>query len=270
MVVNNRIINSLSNFGLTNYEAKAYCSLLAKNPLTAYAVAKESLIPTSKVYEVLSRLLEKEMIVEIFENKKKFIPVDPEILLSKFRTSTNRFIEYLSNALGLLKKKEDSSYIWNIKDYNYLINNAVKIIQNAKKELLISIWKEEMEILEKYLTDFKKKGRKLSIVHFGEPSVRFETMFHHPIENTIYSEKGGRPLVIVSVSKEVLWGNIYENERIDGAYSRNMGFVTLAEDYIKHDVYIMKIVKRFDKELIAKFGDNYKLLRDVFTDKEIL
>lgn len=55
---------------------------------------------------------------------------------------------------------------------------------------------------------------------------------------------------------------------MEGAWSTNRGFVTLAEDYIKHDVYIMKIVNRFNGLLVERFGENYVLLRDVFTDGE--
>ena len=31
----------------------------------------------------------------------------------------------------------------------------------------------------------------------------------------------------------------------------------------------MKIVNRFDSELIKKFGKNYAKLRDIFTDREM-
>ena len=44
---------------------------------------------------------------------------------------------------------------------------------------------------------------------------------------------------------------------------------TLAEDYVKHDIYIMKIVERFDPELQARFGPGYEKLRDVWNDEEI-
>ena len=65
-----------------------------------------------------------------------------------------------------------------------------------------------------------------------------------------------------------LMATIQNEQRCQGARSRSKGFITLAEDYIKHDIYIMKIVKRFDPELINTFGQNYKLLRDIFSDKD--
>lgn len=55
---------------------------------------------------------------------------------------------------------------------------------------------------------------------------------------------------------------------MDGAYSRGPGFILLAEDYIKHDIYIMKIVRRFDDLLLKTFGPKYRKLRDIYTDEE--
>jgi hypothetical protein len=46
-------------------------------------------------------------------------------------------------------------------------------------------------------------------------------------------------------------------------------FVTLAEDYVKHDIYMMKIVQRFDRQLIDRFGRKYHKLRDIFNDDEV-
>ncbi len=270
MVVNN-IINSFMEFGYSEYEAKAYCALLTINPSTAYEIAKYSLIPTSKIYEILSRLLEKGLLLEYVENnKKKYIPIDPDEFIDKQHNKTHDILDDLSKTLNNIKKEKDISYIWNIKDYNNLIDRAKKIIIEAKKTLLISIWKDEVNVLKDLLKNSYKNKIQISIVHFGDPEISFGQVYKHPIENTLYSEKGGRAIVIVSDSQEALMGTIYKNNQADGAYSKNKGFVMMAEDYLKHDVYIMKIVRRFDNELIKKFGTNYNLLRDIYTDKEVL
>ena len=63
-------------------------------------------------------------------------------------------------------------------------------------------------------------------------------------------------------------GTVFKGRQVEGAWSKNLGFVTLAEDYIKHDIYIMKIIERFKDMLIARFGENYHRLRDIFKDEE--
>ena len=270
VVVNSKLIKSFFNIGFSEYETKAYCSLLTNSPSSPYEIAKESMIPSSKIYGVLAKLLEKNVVIEIAGNKNKYVAVDPEEIIDRYRSDTNSTLNFLETQLSELKKDEDFAYIWNINDYSFLINKAFQIIENSKKTILISIWKEEMNRLENALEIAEKKNKSLSIVHFGVPDRNIGQVFKHPIEDTLYNEKNGRSLVIVADSDEVLMGTIFEDGRVDGAYSKNKGFVMMAEDYLKHDIYIMKIVKRFNKELIEKFGNNYHLLRDVFSDKEVL
>ena len=69
MVVN--IVKKLMRIGFSDYEARAYISLLKMNPATAYEVAKLSGIPSSKIYEVLSKLLERGIALELIESGKK-------------------------------------------------------------------------------------------------------------------------------------------------------------------------------------------------------
>ena len=68
--------------------------------------------------------------------------------------------------------------------------------------------------------------------------------------------------------QSLVWENRFDGY-VQGANSMNEAFVVIAEDYIKHDIYIMKIVKRFNKLLVKTYGENYHMLRDVFSDKAI-
>ncbi len=268
MVVNNSISNLL-NLGFTEYEAKAYIALLGVNSATAYEIAKLSGIPTSKIYEVISRLMEKGVILIINENnKKKYIPLEPEEFIESRRKQLDSTLNDLKNDLLNISSDSEISYIWNIHDYDYLISKAMRMIQETKETLLISTWHQEISYLNDILKEKENKGINISIIHFGEVKIDVGQIFQHPIEDTIYSEKGGRGFAMVADSKEVLMGTVLDDNSVEGAWTTNNGFVTLAEDYIKHDIYIMKIVRRFDKLLIKRFGPNYKKLRDVYKDED--
>jgi sugar-specific transcriptional regulator TrmB len=269
MVVN-KITHMLMDIGLSEYEARAYIALLGKNPVTAYELARVSSIPTSKIYEVLSRLFEKGVVSTLGENGvKRFIPIEPDEFIESHRSKLETTLKTLKEGLTGIEKQADVSYIWNIKDYSYLMDKAGRMILEARKTLLISIWKEEMAHLEEALRKAANKKVRIAIIHFGTPMIKVGQIFQHPIENTIYTEKGGRGLVVVADSKEVLMGTVFKDNNVEGAWSMNRGFAMMAEDYIKHDIYIMKVVMRFDKELKKRFGDKYIKLRDVFKDEEL-
>jgi sugar-specific transcriptional regulator TrmB len=262
-------LNKLSELGLSKYEAKAYLALLQKNPSTAYEIGKASGIPSSKIYEVVNRLSEKGIILmQEEEGKTRYIPQNPEEFLNACKNGIGRIVDSLKIDLQLLNGKREISYVWNILDHDHLADRARRMIAAADKVILLSLWKEEFALLEDELRAAERRGVRIAAVHFGPPSLSIGQVYYHPIEDTLYAEKGGRGLVIVVDSREVLMGNISYEGRTEGAWSRNKGFVTVAEDYVKHDIYIAKILRRFEKELIERFGEKFAKLRDVLHDEE--
>jgi sugar-specific transcriptional regulator TrmB len=268
MVVN--ILNELINLGLSKYEALAYTGLLSVNdPLSAYEIAKNSQIPSSKIYEVMAKLEERGIVQPVETGStKKYLPLESSEFIANHRMKTESSLDRLSKELLLLKRDRKSSVIFNLSEYDVLIDKASRMISNAKKEILLSAWSPEFEFLIPLLSKAEKKKVKIAVVHFGETAAKTGQVYVHPIADTIYSEKGGRGLVIVCDFSEAMMGTVHSDGTVDGGVSENSGFVTLAEDYIKHDIYIMKIIDRYDDELKRRFGDNYAMLRDIFSDRE--
>jgi predicted transcriptional regulator len=266
MVVNN-IIQQLISIGLSEYEAKAYTALIPANPVTAYEVGRLASIPTSKIYEVLARLEDKGMVMVLDQDgKKRYVPLSPEEFVEQNRTRFETTLNSLKSGLMGLRGQEDVSYIWNVRDYGHLLAKAGRMIDESENTIMLSGWPAEVEALRANLE--KKSGLKIAVVNFGPLVGCPGTVFRHPIEDTLYAEKGGRGFTLVTDGREALAATINDSGGAQGAWSMNQGFVTVAEDYIKHDIYIMKIVNRFDSELIKRFGPNYEKLRDIFRDQE--
>lgn len=255
--------------GLSEYEAKVYIALLRVHPVSAYEAARHAAIPTAKIYGVLTKLMEKEMVLELQdEKKKKYVPIDPNEYLGLYEQRVNSTIRELSRGLAEEADNQDLSYIWNITGYTAFLERAEAMIRRAENMILLSTWKEEWTPLVSALQEKIDSGVKAATVFFGTAEDPAGQMYEHPIADTLYQERGGRGFALVTDGTAALMGTIKEDNSVQGAWSSNQGFVTLAEDYIKHDVYIMKIVNRFDDELIRRFGPGYRRLRDIFTDTE--
>lgn len=80
------IFDTLKNLHFTEYEAKAYLSLLEESPLTGYAVAKNSGVPRSKIYEVLDNLVMRGDILVSPGNTPQYTPVPAKELIRNRRT----------------------------------------------------------------------------------------------------------------------------------------------------------------------------------------
>jgi sugar-specific transcriptional regulator TrmB len=269
MVVND-LIQHIKTLGFSEYEAKAYLCLLKIQPATAYEIAQGSGIPSSKIYEVIAKLVEKQVFMaDGDEGKKRFLALMPEEFVERQRSGFTRTLDVLAEELPALKSDSPVSVIWNVGDYDLFMDKAARMVKEAEKTLLLSAWEDERLALEPLLAEAEKRGIRIASVHYGKREAGAGVLFHHPIEDTLYREKGGRGLVLVRDSADALVGTIEDGGRVHGAFSSNQGFITLAEDYIKHDIYIMKIVSRFDETLIRRFGENYKHLRNIFEDKDI-
>ncbi|MBU4002810.1 MAG: hypothetical protein KKB94_10880 [Proteobacteria bacterium] len=268
MVVN-KIIQQIVALGFTEYEARAYVALIKIQPATAYEISRESGIPSSKIYEIIARLVEKNIFLAVIEqDKNKYVPVPPDEFVDRRKSYFDDTLKALKASLPGLRKNEGVSFIWNVYEYEYLMDKARRMIQGVEQEVMVSLWPEEFEGLIFVLQKAESTGVKIAVVHFGIPEKKIGQIFQHPIEDTLYEEKGGRGFTLVCDGKTALVATISTDLHVEGAWSHNMGFVTLAEDYIKHDIYITKIVKRFDPHLKKKFGKNYKHLRDIYEDRE--
>lgn len=270
MVVNSNPVAGLQKLGLSEYEARAYAQLLRNNPVTAYELSRESGIPSSKIYEVLGRLVDKGAAMPLEEDgKQRFVPLAPRELLANHRFRLEQELDDLEQTLRLEARDPRYSYIWNIRSLGDLMAQTRRLVLDTRKELVLSVWPEEADQLRADLRDLEERGIKVAAVYFGEGSPGCRQAYHHPIEDTLYTERGGRSLTVVSDGERALIATIYPGNRVEGAWSLNQGFVTLAEEYLKHDIYLMKIVQRMDRQLQDHFGAGYALLRDIFANRSV-
>jgi HTH-type transcriptional regulator, sugar sensing transcriptional regulator len=263
-------LSNLIELGLSEYEGKAYLALLTESPATAYETAKRAGIPSSKIYEVLERMSLRGLVMRRDEGERRlYFPESSAEFLDRQRARLGETLDRLQADLSQLGDRAEASLLWNVSDRSALIDKALSVISRCATELLVSGESEELEALSRAIFQAEERGAKIAIVHFGDQRGPLPGIVHeHPIKDTLQAEKGGRGFALVSDSKEALIGTIMADGRAEGAYSRNKGFIILAEDYVKHDIYVMKIVHRYDAELIRRFGPGYKKLREVFSDEE--
>lgn len=260
------IVSKLVKLGISEYEAKVYLSLLNENPSTAYELGKASGVPTSKIYEVLKRLIEKGIISVIEDGKiRQYVPMALDEFINKYRSGMEDIIASLRTELSNLRTPMGIPYVSSIVEYEYLMDRVQRMIKNASVTILLSVCKEEFEILEDIIRNALKRDAKVAIVHFGSPGRKIGQIYPHPDKYTTYKTKG-RGIAVVVDSTEALTGTILKFNIAEGIWSMNKGFVTFVEEYIKHDIYMMKIMRRFDRNLKLEFGLRYEKLRDVFTD----
>ncbi len=265
------VTDQLKSLGFTLNEAKAYVALLQHQPVSAYEVAKKAGIPTSKVYESIAKLSQRGVVQaqEDPSGQQHYVAMNPADLMDSIRRQTESQTRSLQQSLENLPGESQSDLIWPLPGFTQVRDQALALIDAAQSTILISLWAEELAWLEEALRQAESRGVKIALVHFGEPNKKIGATYHHPVEKTLYAEKGGRGLTLVVDAGSVVIANFREAQAhskvvTDGAWSRNRSFVTVAEDYVKHDVYITKVTRFLGPAVVERFGEDFAQLRDVF------
>lgn len=260
------ITGQLKSLGFTTNEAKAYVALLRCEPASAYEIAKQAGLPTSKIYETVARLSSRGVFQANEDDSGNLVyyAMRPRDLMESIRNRTIMETEQLLPELQKIPASGQSNLIWPLLDGLQVQARAIELIHQAKHSILISAWPEELSWAEPVLRNAESRGLQIALVHFGKPTTTIGATYHHPVEHTLYAEKGGRGLTLVVDGTQVVMANFKTSGAVEGAWSRNESFVTVAEDYVKHDVYITKVTRFLGPEIVQRFGEDYRKLRDVF------
>jgi sugar-specific transcriptional regulator TrmB len=132
------IVDGLRKLGLTQYEAKAYATLVGMGEATAREVNEISGVPRTRIYDIL-RDLEKKGFVEFSEGSPTYYrAVEPDQVMERLRDEMVESIDRSASKLrGLHLKAHGSSPVWCIRS-EWAIKNRVKdFLAKVERELVV-------------------------------------------------------------------------------------------------------------------------------------
>lgn len=243
------IVQELKKLGFNEYEAKSYVSLVKQGPVTAYQVSKDSGIPRARIYDVLSSLVEKGIVLkEEINDTARYSPLPVEIFLQKAQSEWQSTYSVISDSLKGLETfgdKNDNRVI-TLKDYKTIIKYCETLIKKAEKRIIISMWDDMYEVLKKELVQEAEKVTIQGItLHVENPIGNLE--IHR---NTPFTENQSTDhWFILSIdSKEMIYGPSIK-ERSVAFYTNDPVHIYLLEDYVWHDVLVNRLVRRSKDDL---------------------
>jgi sugar-specific transcriptional regulator TrmB len=191
-------INTLRKLGFTEYEARAYISLVGFGMATAREIHEASGVPQGRIYSVLRSLSDKNYIEILKGNPSYFYADNPGATLNKLKTemnnSINESIEYLSN---LHLNSKPPSPIWAISSEWGIKNRIKTLIQGADREIIIFVY--DSSLLGWILPELKKIKRKVNIEIYAKTKddfagtnlrvTKFSEKMHSVMEKVASMEK---------------------------------------------------------------------------------
>lgn len=233
------IYELFKEIGFSINEAKVYIALTAKNPMNGYEVAKRANVTRTMVYDILNRLVNKEVIVVIEDTGTKlYSPIPYKNLFQKLKVGFNNRIELMEEALDNMNSETRSdSYIKNITDYEAMVQEIKTLLHSAKNEIYLSLWEEEANMFFDDLLEVSQKGINIITFSFGQIPYDFGINYSYGIPakemNKIWS---CRRIIVVVDREHILIGEGNDEIEEISIITSNTMLIEMSIDQILLDI----------------------------------
>ncbi|MFH1439288.1 MAG: helix-turn-helix domain-containing protein [Candidatus Woesearchaeota archaeon] len=123
MMIGERLLNKLREFGLNSYEAKIWVALLSRGVSSAGELSDISNVPRSRAYDVLESLEKKGFIVMKIGKPIKYIAVKPLEVIERVKKKVKDDSDKQVQIIDDLKKDEM------LQELDVLYTNGVEVIE---------------------------------------------------------------------------------------------------------------------------------------------
>ncbi|MGH8226057.1 MAG: TrmB family transcriptional regulator [Gammaproteobacteria bacterium] len=157
------ITGVLQALGFTEYEARAYLSLLQASSLNGYETAKASGIPRANIYAVLERLVARRAARRLeTSDGRRYAATPPKLLLERLDKNHRHSLDAAREALESLKKAPAEAPVFNLRNRTELLEHARAALGSARESLLVAIQSTEAAELAPVLAAARDRGVTIS------------------------------------------------------------------------------------------------------------
>ncbi|MGY3766576.1 TrmB family transcriptional regulator [Vagococcus vulneris] len=267
------IIQIMKKYNFTEMESLVYVTLLERGALTGYEVSKHSGVARSKVYNILEKLVKKDLVIVNKSEPKLYGALSAEEFISRLESETQTDLHLLSRQFSQVKEYQEDDLLWKLEGYDNLLKKAEYLICHADSSVLIQVWKKELtpQIL-KALQEAEKRVNQFVLIAFDcdrNKKLPFKKVYYHGFEQDKLQDFGNRWINLVVDDNDVLFGTIDENQmgNNDITLTKNRAMLNLAKEYIKHDAYTLKIISELPEELQKKYGNHFEKVRSIYWEE---
>lgn len=127
----------MKKYDFLEMEIRVYIILLEKGNFIGYEVSKILGVLCLKVYNILEKLLKKNLIVvNKLEFKFYYVILVNEFLEKLEKSVKNDFFFFIKN-LGMIKEKDEEDMLWKVDGIEYVLDKVEYLVKNVKESLFI-------------------------------------------------------------------------------------------------------------------------------------
>ncbi len=248
-----KALASLQDLGFSTYEARAYLALIKEKHATGYRISKASGLPRSRVYETLERLTSKGYAVTLPAEPAEYAPVPVEELANRMRGNFDHTLESLESEIQQITSGNPPEGIWNLHCQEAILNKAREMVRNARHSIYLVAWAQIIERLRPDLEATEGRGVRIIVISCGEIRATPGIHYRHSFEAHVVCQDDSSINLVVDQA-EALLGETAPADQCRAAWTRNTGIVRITEEYIRHEVYLHKIIEGLEGREDAMLG----------------
>lgn len=228
----------LQKFGFSQYESKVFEVLVSsEEPMDAATIVKHSSVPKSKIYEVISRLTEKGVVMDsVSEKKKLYMALPLPLVIQKLTAEFQENVQQLQK--NSVKRTFYDERVWSLKVNSSIQAHSKQLVQEAKQSIRVSAWKNDFLEYLPFLEEKEKQGVDVEALVVGKVDAQLSKL-HMLIPAKEHQSLEQFRLLIVDDS-EVLFAGM-ENGSWQALKTKSRPFIKVFTEFFYHDAALAKI-----------------------------
>lgn len=227
---------SLTRFGFTPTEDKAYRTLLRLGPSTGYALARELGIARANAYQALEGLVRRGAARRASSIPVRFTALSPGQLVSSLERGFRNDLEELEDSLARLPPllQERADEIGVLAAASDLLDAAGQACRTASAELLVVTgpWASS---LEPHIRNATERGVAARVVSLGRPAPAAAAVREVPPAE-LRAYWGGLPVAVVADRATAVCGVVEAEGRASGVSTSLPGLVPFVRHLLRREL----------------------------------
>ena len=232
----NKLHSLLKEFGLTSNAAKAYISLLRKNPATGYEISGQAEIPRSAIYNVLTKLENKGLVSSVGKDPRRYIPLPASSLIDLLHNKHNKRMDELKYAIEEVDQNDEAFDFWHLHGYENMIQKAKEVVDLSTENIVINAWNREVSEIFDELKNASKRKVHITIFSFTKLSNSLGDVVSYNIDEKKLRKIWSPKMILVADKKYTMMGSARKNGECRSIFTENQAILEIASDHLTLDI----------------------------------
>lgn len=231
--MNSSPIEKLVKLGFSEYEARAWITLLTESPTTGHRLAERSGIPPSTVCGVVKNLAHRGAVVTLPQDDAvTYAAVPAAEFLEQLGREHERIITSLKDELSLHKPTLDPGLVWTITGHSNIMARARFMIDQATARIYLALFPADCGLLQPELEAATNRDVQVVVYttdHIDLPGGRVVVT---PVPSDAMDSRQIVELILVRDGQEALIGERLGMQPAQASWTRSPVLVNIAEHHL--------------------------------------